>query len=129
VVVGTDDIPARWDVQRSGPAWLAVGATTHWSAMASFHEGELGCAQCLHPDDDPGGGPIPTQACVSFWAGLLVVAYLCRHAVGQPTPVAEQHVFLTPFRPESAYSGAVTVRLDCPTCAGSRASSEKKRTV
>jgi hypothetical protein len=37
VLVGVDDIPSRWLVQRAVPAWLGVGATTHWSAMASFH--------------------------------------------------------------------------------------------
>jgi hypothetical protein len=125
VVVGVDDIPTRWDVQRSGPAWLAVGATSHWSAMASFHEGELGCAQCLHSEDDPGGAPIPTQACVSFWAGLLVASYLARHAAGQSIPADEQHVYLTPFRPESVYGGAVPVRPNCPTCRPLRRSAEQ----
>jgi hypothetical protein len=120
VIVGVDDIPIRWDVQRSGPDWLAIGATSHWSAMASFHEGELGCAQCLHPEDDPGDAPIPTQACPSFWAGLLVAAYLARHAAGREIPTAEQHVFLTPFRPERACTGAVPIRPDCPTCRASR---------
>ena len=36
-LVGVDDIPSRWLVQRAGPKWLGIGATTHWSAMASFH--------------------------------------------------------------------------------------------
>lgn len=120
VIVGVDDIPTRWDVQRSGPDWLAIGATSHWSAMASFHEGELGCAQCLHPEDDPGDDPIRTQACISFWAGLLVATYLARHAGGRELPASEQHVFLTPFRPESPYTGAVPVRPDCLTCRPSR---------
>jgi hypothetical protein len=119
-IVGVDDIPTRWDVQRSGPDWLAIGATIHWSVMASFHEGELGCAQCLHPEDDPGDAPIPTQACISFWAGLLVATYLARHAAGRELPAAEQHVFLTPFRPESPCTGAVPVRPDCSTCRPSR---------
>ena len=88
VVIGVDDIPTRWHVQRSNPDWLAIGASTHWSAMASIHEPGLGCAQCLHPEDDPGDAPIPTQACVSFWGGLLVAAYLSRHAAGRPIPAA-----------------------------------------
>jgi hypothetical protein len=37
VLVGVDDVPTRWHVQRSRPGWLGIGATTHWSAMASFH--------------------------------------------------------------------------------------------
>jgi hypothetical protein len=118
VVVGVDDIPTRWDVQRGGSAWLAIGATTHWSAMASFHAAGLGCAQCLHPEDEPGDAPIPTQACVSFWAGLLAAAYLVRRAGGDRVPLAEQHIFVTPFRPENAMGGAVAIRPECPTCGG-----------
>jgi hypothetical protein len=44
MLVGVDGIPTRWDVQRANPDWLAIGATTHWCAMASFHEAHLGCA-------------------------------------------------------------------------------------
>jgi hypothetical protein len=125
VVIGVDDIPTRWHVQRSNPDWLTIGATTHWSAMASMHEPGLGCAQCLHREDDPGDAPIPTQACVSFWGGLLVAAYLARNAVGRPIPADEQHVFLTPFRPESAYGGAVPIRPNCPTCGPTRHRGER----
>jgi hypothetical protein len=121
VVVGVDDIPTRWAVQRTNPDWLVVGATTHWSAMASFHRAGLACAQCLHPEDDPGDALIPTQACVSFWAGLHVVAYLVRHAAGAAIPASEQHIYLTPFRPESPYAGEIPARADCPTCANGRA--------
>jgi hypothetical protein len=118
VVVGVDDIPTRWAVQRMWPNWLVVGATTHWSAMASVHEPGQACAQCLHPEDEPGNAPIPTQACVSFWAGLLVVAYLARHAAGGAIPVAQQQVFTTVFRPETAVWGGVGFRPACPTCQG-----------
>jgi hypothetical protein len=41
-LVGVDDIPSRWLVQRAKPTWLGVGATTHWSAMASFHAPKAG---------------------------------------------------------------------------------------
>jgi hypothetical protein len=116
VVVGVDDIPTRWTVQQANPNWLAVGATTHWSAMASFHCEGLGCAQCLHPEDEPGNAPIPTAACVSFWAGLLTASYIVRHAAGHPISPHEQQVFLTPFRPESPFRSTVPVRVNCPTC-------------
>ncbi len=116
VVVGVDHIPTRWAVQQAMPAWLVIGATTHWSAMASFHSEGLGCAHCLHNADDPGDGPIPTTACVSFWAGLLTAAYLARHAAGQAIPANEQQVYLTPFRPMRAFRSAVVLRQDCPTC-------------
>jgi hypothetical protein len=116
VVVGVDHIPTRWAVQQAMPQWLVIGATTHWSAMASFHSEGLGCARCLHNEDDPGDGPIPTTACVSFWAGLLTAAYLARHAAGQAILVNEQQVYLTPFRPENAFPSAVVLRQDCSTC-------------
>jgi hypothetical protein len=90
-------------VQQANPDWLIIGATTHWSAMASFHREGLGCAQCLHPDDDPGVAPIPATACVSFWAGLLAASYIARHAANQAISPREQQVFLTPFRPESPF--------------------------
>ena len=116
VVVGVDHIPTRWAVQQAMPDWLVVGATTHWSAMASFHSEGLGCARCLHNEDDPGDAPIPTTACVSFWAGLLAAAYLVRHAAGQAIPPGEEQVYLTPFRPEGVFRSAVAVRQDCPAC-------------
>jgi hypothetical protein len=116
VVVGVDDIPTRWVVQQAKPDWLVVGATTHWSAMASFHSDGFGCAHCLHNRDDPGDGPIPTTACVSFWAGLLAAAYIARHAADQMISTKEQQVYLTPFRPEKVFPSAVAVRRDCPTC-------------
>jgi hypothetical protein len=117
VLVGVDDIPSRWLVQRQQPEWLAVGATTHWSAMASFHQAGLGCAECLHRVDEPGNGPIPTVAFVSFWAGLCTVAYFLRRAAGYPLGQQEQQVFMTPFRIENAMRAPVPFRVRCPTCA------------
>jgi len=125
VVVGVDHIPTRWMVQAAKPEWLVIGATTHWSAMASFHSSGLGCARCLHNRDDPGDGLIPTTACVSFWAGLLAAAYLASHAAGQAISSREQQVYLTPFRPEGMFLSAVAVRKDCPTCQGYPASASR----
>jgi hypothetical protein len=116
VIVGVDHIPTRWVVQEARPEWLVVGATTHWSAMASFHSEGLGCARCLHNQDDPGDGPIPTTACVSFWAGLLTASYVARHAAGQAISNKEQQVYLSPFRHEGVFLSAVAVQKDCPTC-------------
>jgi hypothetical protein len=118
VLVGVDHIPTRWLVQQAWPDFLVVGATTHWSAMASFHAAGVGCAQCLHNEDDPGDGLIPTQACVSFWAGLLSACYLARHAAGALAPGHAQQVFLTPFRPETPFWAPVPLRARCPTCGG-----------
>jgi len=116
VIVGVDHIPTRWAVQEANPEWLVIGATTHWSAMASFHAEGLGCARCLHNQDHPGDGPIPTTACVSFWAGLLSAAYLARHAAGHAISPKEQQVYLSPFRHEGVFLSAVAVQEDCPTC-------------
>ena len=116
VLVGVDHIPTRWVVQEANPKWLVVGATSHWSAMASFHAEGLGCARCLHDKDDPGDELIPTTACVSFWAGLLSAAYLARHAAGQAISIKEQQVYLSPFRHEGVFLSAVAAREDCPTC-------------
>lgn len=120
VLVGVDDIPTRWLVQRAGPGWLGVGATTHWSAMASFHAEGLGCAECLHPADDPGNAPIPTVAFVSFWAGLLTASYFLQHRAGQAIPVSEQQIYLTALRPEHPSRSAVPQRRGCPSCAALR---------
>lgn len=116
VLVGVDDIPTRWAVQQANPAWLGIGATTHWSAMASFHRKGLGCAQCLHAYDDPGNAPIPTVAFVSFWSGLLTAAYFLRHIAGQQIPVREQQVYMTPFRAENPVRTPAPIRENCPTC-------------
>jgi ThiF family protein len=121
VLVGVDDIPTRWLVQRAGPDWLGVGATTHWSAMASFHTEGLGCAECLHPADDPGNAPIPTVAFVSFWAGLLSASYFLRHRAGRTVPISEQQVYLTALRPELPARSPVPTRRGCPSCAALRA--------
>jgi hypothetical protein len=116
VLVGVDDIPTRWLAQRANPNWLGVGATTHWSAMASFHRLGLGCAECLHPTDDPSDAPIPTVAFVSFWAGLLTAGYFLRHLGGTLIGADDQQVYLTAFRPENAMHSPVTIRRGCPSC-------------
>jgi hypothetical protein len=116
VLVGVDDIPTRWLVQRSNPEWLGSGATTHWSAMASFHEPGLGCAECLHPRDDPSDALIPTVAFVSFWAGLLTTTYFLRHLAGSLHPAIDQQIYMTPFRAENSLRAEVPLRNGCPSC-------------
>jgi hypothetical protein len=88
--------------------------------MASFHTGGLGCAECLHPTDDPGNAPIPTVAFVSFWAGLLTASYFLRHVAGQVIPVSEQQIYLTVPRPEHPTLSGVPKRPGCPSCAALR---------
>ena len=121
VLVGVDHVPTRWFVQESNPGWLGIGASTHWSAMASYHEDKLACARCLHSRDDDDDAPIPTVGFVSFWAGLLLVAYLVRAVASEQNHVADQHVYLTPLRPESIWWGPVSIREACPLCRNRRA--------
>jgi hypothetical protein len=116
VLVGVDDIPIRWKVQEENPGWLGIGATTHWAAMASFHEHGLACARCLHPRDDPTTGPMPTVAFVSFFAGLTLASYFARMRAGQCIPTREQYTYVSPLRPERVWRSPVAVRSDCPTC-------------
>jgi molybdopterin/thiamine biosynthesis adenylyltransferase len=127
VLVGVDDIPSRWLVHRARPEWLGIGATTHWSAMASFHvPGMGGCAECLHPLDDPTNAPIPTVAFVSFWAGLLLAAYFLRSRSGQRIDVIEQQIYLTPLRAENPVWAGVPPRAGCTTCASLKAAPKNR---
>jgi hypothetical protein len=106
VLIGVDDIPTRWEVQRARPEFLAIGATTHWSAMASFHEDGL----------DESDAPIPTVAFVSFWAGLLTASKFLMHRAGMLHNPHDQQIYLTAFRAENAVSSIVPKRAGCPSC-------------
>lgn len=118
VLVGVDDIKARWDVQRAWPKWLGIGATTHFNSMASFHAEETPCAGCLHPKDDPTEGPIPTAAFVSFWAGLWLTSLYLRHLASDDYAL-EQHFYYSALRPENVWKGPIQRRSDCPVGCGS----------
>jgi hypothetical protein len=117
VLVGVDDIPSRWRVQAANPAWLGIGATSHYAAMASVHIPGWGCAQCLHPRDEPGEGPIPTVAFVSHWAGLWLASYFLRARSGLVLAHEQQSVFMSPLRAESPaalWFAPVAPRRACP---------------
>lgn len=116
VLVGVDDIPIRWQVQTAQPDWLGIGATTHWSAMASFHRRDIACARCLHPRDDLNNDRIPTVAFVSFFSGLMLACYFMRAAAGEIISVGEQYRYLCPLRPERIWRSPVSVRPQCPHC-------------
>lgn len=114
VLVGVDHIPTRWDVQSARPDWLAIGATTHYSAMASFHDARVPCAACLHPVDDDNDALIPTVAFVSFWAGLMLASLFVRHLPAESLSMNEQQLFFSPLRPESGiWMSPVFRRDDC----------------
>jgi hypothetical protein len=70
VLVGVDDIEARWWVQEANPVRLAIGATSNNLAQLTTHTPSSPCAACLHPVPMP-ARTIPTISFVSFWAGLL----------------------------------------------------------
>jgi hypothetical protein len=125
VLVGVDDIPSRWNIQRRASNWLAVGGTSHFNVSSSVHMPDTPCCGCLHPIDDPGGADrIPTVSFVSFWAGLAMTVRLLREALVQPYPVERQHLCLTPVRmdlPHAATWLPVASRPDCPVrCLASR---------
>jgi hypothetical protein len=125
VLVGVDDIPSRWEVQRQGPDWLAVSGTSHFNVSSSSHKPEQACAGCLHPADDDGiGNPIPTVSFVSFWAGLSMAVRLVREALNCPYPAERQHLWVTPLRMDLTHAAMwlpVAARPDCPvSCIASR---------
>jgi hypothetical protein len=70
VLVGVDDVEARWWVAEAQPAWLAIGATGNNLAQLTVHEPGGPCAACAHPEP-VSIDPVPTISFVSFWAGLL----------------------------------------------------------
>jgi hypothetical protein len=125
VLVGVDDIPSRWAVQREAPMWVGVSGTSHFSMSSSSHRFEDPCSGCLHPVDDPDGvDAIPTVSFVSFWAGLSLAVRLIRDAIRNPYLADRQHLWLTPLRldqPHAAMWSPVAPRRDCPVqCAASR---------
>jgi len=119
VLLGVDDIPTRWKAQEEFPVWLGIGATTHWSAMASYHANGLGCARCLHPRDEPGPERIPTAPFVSLLAGAHLACYLLTDIAGRLVR-GDQYVYGTPLRPAKFWRSAVASRSSCPTCSGLR---------
>lgn len=114
VLVGVDHIPSRWTVQKTWPKWLGVGATSHFSAMASFHAPGLPCAGCAHPVDDPIPGDVATVAFVSFWAGLWTAALYLRFLGNDRGLNTDQQYFFTPSRPEELFHSRVARRGNCP---------------
>ena len=118
VLVGVDDIPSRWEVQRHAPGWVAVSGTSHFSVSSSAHGPGEPCCGCLHPIDDPAGAnPIPTVSFVSFWAGLAMAVRLLHEALTSPYSLDRQHLWLTPLRmdqPHAAMWLPVASRRDCP---------------
>ena len=90
VLVGVDDVEARWWVQEEDPTWLAVAATGNHLAQLTIHTPGSPCAACLHAAPLP-PQTIPTISFVSFWGGLLQA---CALISGLCTP---RNVVVYPF--------------------------------
>lgn len=118
VLVGVDDIPSRWQVQRCASGLLIVSGTSHFSISSSCHGPGEPCCGCQHPLDDlDGPAAIPTVSFISFWAGLAMAVRLMRRAVGASYGVNRQHLWMTPLRmdqPHAAMWSPVAPRKDCP---------------
>ena len=124
VLVGVDDIPTRWAVQREWPTWLGVGATSHFLAVISSHIPRDPCVGCLHPHDDLDNSPIPTISFVSYWAGFVLAVRLLRYILDQHQRGKEQSMDCSPLRLDQErafWYRPVAARRDCPVgCAISR---------
>ncbi len=94
VLVGVDNVEARWWVQEQWPQWLCIGATQATIAETTTHRPDGPCAACLHADPLPAGETIPTISFVSFWAGLLQACELLSD-LEREQPV--RRVMLWPF--------------------------------
>jgi len=118
VLVGVDDIPSRWAVQKATMGWLGIGGTSHYGTITSSHEAGEPCAGCLHWIDDSETFQIlPTVSFVSFWAGLSLAVRFLRHRLGRPYPREKQSLWLVPLRmddPNAGWWSPVSRRKDCP---------------
>jgi hypothetical protein len=118
VLIGADNIPARWDAQRAASGWLGVGGTSQFEVSVASHEPKQPCAGCLHPlDGGDAAGPVPTVSFVSFWAGLALAMRLLRHIGGMPYSTQNQQLWLASLRMDEQNARLwrpVAVRPDCP---------------
>lgn len=119
VLVGVDNVEARWLVQREWPEWLCVGATEAAIAETTTHRPGGPCAGCLHPDALPPDVIIPTISFVSFWAGLLQVCELLSH-LDSEQPL--RRVMVWPFGLGGSFSSTVSELVSSRRCAISCAS-------
>ncbi len=121
IVVGVDDIPSRWEVQKFAAGWLGVAGTSHYGTITSSHERGQPCAGCLHWREDQEIRVLPTVSFVSFWAGLASAVRFLRHKLGQPYPRDKQSLWLVPLRmdgPNAGWWSPVAARKDCPVGCG-----------
>ncbi len=116
VLVGVDHIATRWDVQAAAPGWVGIGATSHWSAMASYHLPGVPCARCLHDRNEDRGDIVPTISFVSFSAGLWLASLFLQDLAGE-VPESQQ-VYLAPLalgRPSAIWRSPIPWSGRCPS--------------
>lgn len=113
VLVGVDDIPSRWAVQRAAEGWVCVAGTSHFYALVTTHRPGEPCAGCVHPRDDDMVGPIPTISFVSFWAGLMQARALL---IASTKAVNEAAVNVWPLGLYGARGLHFTSIAPCPDC-------------
>lgn len=115
VLVGADDIAVRHWVQSATPAFLVVGATSHFEIVVSEHVANSACAGCVHPRaDEAGPAVIPTVSFVSFWAGYLCALRVIAHAVGVPYIAERQLTVAFPLQLGGSWTGRASFHRDCP---------------
>lgn len=122
VIVGADDIPARWTVQRQRPQWLCIGGTSHFAAVVSEHVEAMPCAACLHPEDDPGApAELPTIAFTSMLAGVLQAHRLLSRVAGLPPALPTWGASFNLQAEHALEQIGLAARADCPVgCEASR---------
>lgn len=121
ILVGVDDIPSRWLVQRHAPKWLCVAGTSHFEVVVSEHVPGGPCAGCMHPHDDPGGDPIPTVSFVSMLAGVLQAHRFIARLTGQSPAPAMVAWALGLDGPHGLLSIGESARAECPVCCAASA--------
>lgn len=118
VLIGTDHIPSRWEVQKASQGWVGIGGTSHFGVLTSSHMPGQPCGGCLHWKDDlVANGPIPTVSFVSFWAGLSLAVRFLREKIGYGYSLKQQALWLVPLRMDEQYAALwspVAARADCP---------------
>lgn len=131
VLVGTDDIPSRWEVQKAFQGWVGIGGTSHFGVLTSSHMAGQPCGGCLHWKDDlVANGPIPSVSFISFWAGLSLMVRLLRERIGYGYGPKQQAMWLVPLRMDEQHAAMwspVAPRTDCPV--GCIASIAARRSV
>jgi len=125
VIVGVDDIPSRWLVQRHAPGWVCVGGTSRMEVVVSEHRPDTPCAGCMHPQDEDNQGFIPTVSFVSLLAGVIQAHRLVHYVATNKTLPAVIAYGLGLDGPQPLFPLGQLARADCPVgCAASRAARE-----